>query len=150
MSRQFPDFLNSIEWNLVARANYQANESAPIANRLPPRNFLIENSNVLIIGIDSNSARSYWRTGGWAVQIIPFLPSSTSTYVAAVHSYRKWLRLRVLTLAVFPKISDTWALEISFPFYFNDASVEIWRYDGRDLDEFSPLASIEAKIDSFL
>jgi hypothetical protein len=148
MSRSFPDFLNAMEWNLVARQSYQANDGVVVRDRLPPRSWLIEGSHVVIIGINSNSARSYWRTGGWATQLIPFLPSTTSQYVAAVPSQRRWLRLRVLTLAVFPKISDVWALELSFPYYFNDVSVEVWRYDGRDFDEFDPLATIESKIDS--
>lgn len=148
MSRRFPDFLDAMEWNLVARQSYQANNGVVVVDRLPPRNWLVENSNVLIIGVDSNSARSYWRTGGWAAQIIPFQPSSTSVYPAAVQAQRKWLRLKVLTLCVFPKISDTWILEVSFPYWFNDVSVEIWRYDGRDYDAFDPLATLEQKIDA--
>ncbi len=148
MTRRFPNFLDSMEWNLVVRQSYQANDGVMVRDRLPSRTWLIQNSHVLIIGVRSNSARSYWRTGGWAAQLIPFLPSTTSDFVAAVDSNRRWLRLGVLTLVVFPKISDTWVLELSFPYWFDDVYVEVWRYDGIDLDGFETLDRIESKIDS--
>ena len=148
MSRQFPDFRETLEWNLVARATYQAPIGGLVSDRLPARQWLIQNSHLLIIGVSSTSARSTWKTGGWAAQILPFLPSSTSQYVAAVQSSRKWLRLGTLTLVTFPKVMRTYLLEISFPYWFEDVSVEIWRYDGRDLDTFERLDQLEASINS--
>ncbi|MBW4474062.1 MAG: hypothetical protein KME45_27360 [Stenomitos rutilans HA7619-LM2] len=148
MSRQFPDFRDTLEWNLVSRSSYQAVNNVNVKDRLPARTFLIENSHVLIIGVSSQSARSTWRTGGWAAQVLPFLPSTTSQYVAAVQSSRRWLRLRTLTLVVFPKVLPTYFLELSFPYYFDDVSVEIWRYDGRDLDTFDRIDQLEANLDT--
>jgi len=139
MNRQFPDFRDTLEWNLVNRSSYQAVNNVSVNDRLPSRTFLIENSHVLIIGVSSNSARSTWKTGGWAAQILPFSPSSTSQFVAAVQSSRRWLRLYSPTLVVFPKVLPTYLLEMSFPFWLNDVSVEIWRYDGRDFDVFERL-----------
>jgi hypothetical protein len=148
MSRQYPDFRENLEWNLVARQSYQAPQNVQVSDRLPARQWLIQNSHLLIIGVSSTSARSTWRTGGWAAQILPFLPSSTSQYVAAVQSSRKWLRLGTLTLVEFPKHLPTYLLEISFPYWFDDVSVEIWRYDGRDLDTFERLDQLEASINT--
>src|SRR5579885_1656764 len=147
--RQFPDFANTQEWNLVGRSSYQAqaltsNSYAPIT----AQNWLIQNSNVLIIGVSSVSSGATWRTGGWARQILSFLPSTASNFVAAVHTERRWLRLGTLTLCVFPKLMDSWILEISFPFWFQDATVEVWRYDGRDIDVFQRLDALEADINS--
>ena len=148
MSRQYPDFRDTIEWNLVARQSYQAPQNVQVSDRLPARQFLIENSHLLIIGTSSTSARSTWRTGGRAAQILPFLPSSTSQYVAAVQSQRKWLRLGTLTLVEFPKIMPTYVLEVSFPYWLDNVAVEIWRYDGRDLDAIERLDQLEANINA--
>ncbi len=143
MNRLLFDFLDTLEWNLVSRASYQAMNGVSVVNRLLPRTYLIQNSHVVIVGIDSQSARSTWNTGGWARMIIPFAPSSTTVFVAAVNADRKWLRLRNLNLVVFPKITDSWILEISFPYWFDDVLVEIWRYDGRDVDQFQRFNEIE-------
>lgn len=149
MSRQFPDFRDTLEWNLVARASYQAVQNVTLDVRLPSRTFLIENSHVLIIGVSSQSARSTWKTGGWAAQILPFSPSTTSQFVAAVQSSRRWLRLNSPSLVIFPKVLPTYFLELSFPYWFNDVSIEIWRYDGRDYDTFERLDQLESNLNSF-
>lgn len=149
MTRQFPDFSNTMEWNLVARESHQAVDDAQVANRLPTRTYFIENSSVLIIGVDSESARSTWKTGGWAMQRLPFLPSTTSNFLPVVQTTRRWLRLRALVLCVFPKLVDDWILEVNFPYWFDDVSIEIWRYDGRDLEVFESLDRIEQKIDAY-
>ncbi len=142
--RLFPDFGNPIEWNLVARASYQAPQTpTPYLNRLPSRSFLIENSYAVIIGLQSTTARSSWQTGGWANQVLPFLPSSTTDYAAAVQSSRHWLRLRMPNLCIFPKLLPTWILDLSFPYWLDDISIEVWRYDGRDIDQFQRLNELE-------
>lgn len=148
MSRQFPDFRDTLEWNLVTRASYQAVQNVTLDVRLPSRTFLIQNSHVLIIGVSSQSARSTWKTGGWAAQILPFSPSTTSVFVAAVQSSRRWLRLNSPTLIIFPKVLPTYFLEISFPYWFNDVSVEIWRYDGRDFDVFERMDQLETNFNT--
>lgn len=145
--RLFPNFTDTMEWNLVARATYQAPQTpTPYLNRLPSRSFLIENSHVLIIGLKSNSARSYWVTGGWAAQFFPFLPSSTSEYPAIVQGKRRWLRLGVMSLVIFPKILSTWVLELQFPYWLNDISIEVWRYDGTDLTVFDRIDTLEQQL----
>ena len=149
MSRSFPDFRDTLEWNNVARASYQAVQNVTVDQRLPSRTFLIQNSHVLIIGVSSTTARSTWKTGGWATQILPFSPSSTSQYIAAVQSSRRWLRLQSPTLVVFPKVLPTYFLELSFPYWFNDVSIEIWRYDGRDFDVFERVDQLESNLNSF-
>lgn len=142
--RLFPNFTDTLEWNLVARQTYLAPTTpTPYLNRLPDRQFLIENSHVLIIGARSDGARSYWQTGSWASQLLPFLPSSTTDYVAAVQHERRWIRLRVLNLLIFPKIIDTWILNLAFPYWLPDVSVEIWRYDGADIDQFQRFNDLE-------
>lgn len=145
--RYLPDFANTLEWNLVERASYQAPQTpTPYLNRLPPRNWVIENSNVLLIGCRSDSARSYWFTGGWATQLLPFLPSTTSNFAAASQAKQIRLQLGVLSLCVFPKILPTWILQIQFPYWLDDVSIEIWRYDGADLTVFERIDALEQQL----
>lgn len=135
MSRSFPGLDESNEWNLVGRDTLYA--TIPDAGEIIPirsRNWLIQNSNVLMIGLRSATASSHWYTGGWVQQLLPILPSYTSTYVAAVQSASQRLRLGILNLVVFPKYIDTYLIEINFPRWMRDISIEVWRYDGPDVD----------------
>lgn len=148
--RDFPDFSDTMEWNLVARQTYNANVNAALQNRLPARQWFIQNSNLLIIGVRSSTARTYWKTGGWASQIQPFLPSTVSEFAAAVQSDRKWLQLGRMTLLTFPKLLSGWILNIDFPYWLDQVYVEIYRYDGRDYTTFERLATLEQKIDALM
>lgn len=145
--RQLPDFLDSIEWNLVRRETLTAPETpTPYLNRLPLRSYLIQDSHALIIGLSSDSARSNWDTGAWCYPLIPFLPSSTSNFPAAVQAGGHRLRLRRLNFVMFQRLSPQWILEMQFPYWLNDISVEIWRYDGRDIDLFQRSDEIMAAL----
>lgn len=145
--RYLADFSEAIEWNLVARQTYTAPATpTPYLNRLPNRTFLIENSSALIIGLNSQSARSNWFTGGWASQLLLFLPSSTTEFTATVEASSKLLRLRRLNFVMFPRIMPTWLLELRFPYWLNDVYVEVWRYDGTDLSIFDRLDQLEANL----
>lgn len=156
MERQLPDFLDSIEWNLVGRIGLQAEQLDARSYRpIPAQSYFIQNSDVLIIGIKSATAQPTWNTGGWASQIIPFVPSSTTSFTAAVQNQQKRLRLNLLNLVIFPKITDSWILEIATPHWFLSTFIEVWRYDGRDVSQFdrfdqvsTDLIRIEQKIDA--
>lgn len=135
MPRYFPSIDESNEWNLVGRANLQA--TIPDAGEIipiPSRSFLIQNSNVLMIGLRSQTASPRWYTAGWAQQILPILPGYTSDYVAAVQSDSQRLKLGILNLVVFPKFVDNYLVQVSFPRWMRDISLEVWRYDGPDVD----------------
>lgn len=145
--RIFPDFSDAMEWNLVARETLIAPTTpTPWQNRIPARSYLIQNSHVTIIGVRSTSARSRWFTGGWASQILPFTPSSTSEYTAAVRHESRWLRLNNQTLVIWPRILPTWLLTLDFPYWLEEVRLEVWRYDGADLDVFNRIDSLEQNL----
>lgn len=146
--RNLLDFSDTIEWNLVARQTYQVATPSRIWERLPNRDFFIENSQVLIIGLSAEFSRSTWYTGGWASQLLPFLPSSTSIFPAIVQAKSFKLRLGIQNLIVFPRFLPLWILQLSFPYWLEDVTVEIWRYDGRDLAVFDQLDRMENKLDA--
>lgn len=145
--RQFPDFANTIEWNLVNRSALTAQMlTAKSYAPIPAQSFLIQNSAVVMIGVSSTKAPANWKTGGYVKQLLPFVPSSTSQFVAAVQTDSRWLRLGTLTLCVFPKILNQWLLELSFPYWLEQVSFEIWRYDGQDNDAFQQFAFIQGQL----
>lgn len=150
MSRLLAEFQDAMEWNLVGRHSYQVPENRQAVDRVPPVDFLVENSHVVIIGCDAQLKRSTWRTAGWAAQTLPFLPSSTSNFTASVEGSRQWLPLGRLKLCVFPKTMPTWRLRIEFPWWLNDITLEVWRYDGADRTEFDYLTTIQEQIGSLI
>lgn len=149
--RHFPDFTDTLEWNLVARTTYDAatrvEEGITTFLPLPPRGWVIENSHVLLIGVKAKNPRSTWYTGGWASQRLLFVPSSTTEFTATVKAASKRLTLGSLTLFVAQTLMPTWLLYVEFPRWFIGVTIEIWRYDGRDVDVFQRLDELEAKID---
>jgi hypothetical protein len=63
-----------------------------------------------------------------------------------VQASKRWVRLRTLNLLIFPKFTTTWILDIAFPYWLPDVSIEVWRYDGRDIDQFQRFNELEAKL----
>lgn len=140
--RRFPDFTNSLEWNEVARQAYVAQIVEPRGYiPIPAAVWTINNSHCLLIGTRSDSAERRWFLGARAQQILPFTPSSVSEYTNLTHLSEFKCGLGRLTLCTFPKFASTWLLRLEFPWWLQDVSVEIWRYDGRDVDLFSPGAT---------
>lgn len=134
--RSFPDFSNSLEWNLVTRRSLVNRQLIGGYVRLPPLTVNISNSHLLMIGVASNSAKSHWYTAGWARQFLNFSPSSTSVFPVGVQTVSHRLALGTLNCLTFAKEINDWTLQIAFPVYLEDALVEIWRYDGTDLSVF--------------
>lgn len=134
--RSFPDFSNTLEWNLVTRRSLITRQLIGGYFRLPPMTIDIVNSHLLMIGVASSSAKSHWYTAGWARQLLSFSPSSTSVFPSAVQTNSYRLALGVLNCLAFGKEVNSWTLQISFPVYLEDALIEVWRYDGTDLTVF--------------
>ncbi len=63
------------------------------------------------------------------------LPSTTSDFVAAVVAAEAKLQLFHLNLIRFPDLNvPQYLLNIEFPYYFEQASIEIWKYSGPNND----------------
>jgi hypothetical protein len=148
MERQFPDFLNAMEWNLVARRSLQVQSVSQKAyNPIPPQSFLLE-SFVLMIGVRNVEAPNRWYLGAWATMFAPMLPGSTSEFVASVVVTQRKIRLGVLNLVVFPKVMAPYLLEVKFPAWHEQILLEVWRYDGQDVDQFYQLDQLQQSADS--
>jgi len=134
--RSFPDFSDTLEWNLVTRQLLNDRRVIGGFLRLPPMTAEIVNSHLLMIGVTSSSARPHWYRAGWARQFLDFSPSSTSIFPRGVQTCSYPLALGTLNCLTFAKEIERWTLQIAFPVYFQDALVEVWRYDGNDLTVF--------------
>lgn len=151
MDRQFPQFTDALEWNLIRRDDVIAQE---VANGrgfvpIPPRNFGAD-KHVLLIGVDTDvPAGKNWITGGWAEQYSYQSPSSTSQFPPMVRLASHRLKLETLNLVVFPKVGTVpYLCQVTVPRYFKRALIEVWRYDGDDQSVFDSLQVLDQKIDA--
>lgn len=134
MDRRLPDLTDSLEWNLVHRADYQATENGDgTYTPIPPFSVIISNSHTLMIGIKSSMAATSWYTGGWAAQRLLMIPSSTTDFAANVQTSNIRLKLGILNLCQFPDLVSNWMLYLKIPKWIKQATVEVWQYDGREL-----------------
>ncbi|UBF28324.1 hypothetical protein K9N68_10835 [Kovacikia minuta CCNUW1] len=149
MERLFPEFSDTLNWNLVARESYQVERvSEKSYNPISLKYWLIEDSYVLMIGVKSGSSEPRWYLGAWAAQLLLFTPSATTIFTASVHAAQRRVRLNHLNLCVFPKIQSQWMLQVKFPWWFEDVQIEIWKYDGADIDLFQRVDQIENAVNS--
>lgn len=71
--------------------------------------------------------------------LLPMSPSSTTVFTSAVAADNRRLRLGVLNLLIFPRLIKPWILELKFPYWHEEIYLEVWRYDGADIDVFQRL-----------
>ena len=134
------DLWNRLNWDLLLRTQ---REITPIENR-PGDYIRISDisitctSPVLMIGVRSENAKSYWVVGGWASMNLLVIPSTTTEFVAAVHDAASSVRCRLgqLNLIRFPELNlYPYLLIFSVPYWFLDVYLEIWQYSGSNPDE---------------
>lgn len=91
-----------------------------------------------MVGIQTaTEGAARWFRGGWASMVLFQTPSSATDLVSLVQVASRPLRLGMFTLVVFPKVGDLpYNCQVKVPKYFRDATIEVWRYDGVDLDLF--------------
>lgn len=145
--RSFPDIGQSIEWNLVRRSTVTSSRVGQ-QWKIPNQSYGIENSSVCAVGVRNTLAKPTWKLGGWATQNLFLGMGYTSQFVAYVETSRKKIWLDRLNLLIYPKLADLWSLELSFPWWHEQMLIEVWRYDGRDLDAVQQVLALEQKLDS--
>lgn len=149
MDRQFAQFTEAVEWNLVRREELVAQEVFDGRGLIPipPRNFGCDR-HVLLIGVATDiPAGRRWKTGGWAEQLSFQSPSSTTQFQPPIKISSRWLSVNRLNLVIFPKLGTVpYLCQISVPTYFKQALVECWKYDGPDESLFDRLSQIESQI----
>lgn len=150
MSQPILDLSNSLNWDLVVRKTYQVKWiSETQFHAIPDQSFTLDNR-LLMVGVKCSKAQETWWLGARLSQRLLTLPSSTSEFVAAVEVCRKRCRLNALTLVEFPMLGvSPYLLIVEFPYWFEDAYLEIWKYSGIDSDSHTEaLKRIEEKLNS--
>jgi hypothetical protein len=138
------DYIDRLNWNLVKRQSY----TAPIIARQygsydyePLADIqLVMRSPILLIGVKSTKAEPHWKRGCWASQYLPFIPSSESEFTAAVKDPVSYpCQLGVLNKIEFPYTGiSPYILNISFPYWLEQASIEVWQYSENLVGVYEP------------
>lgn len=150
MGQPILDLGNSINWDLVVRQNYTAKVLTETTfEAIPDKSFVLE-SRFLMVGVKCSKARNTWWLGARLSMRLLTLPSTTSNFPAAVEAFKKNCRLDALTLVELPAWGvNPYLLVVTFPWWFEDAYLEIWKYSGPDTTTDSEsLKRIEEKLNS--
>lgn len=152
-------------WDLATKENWELILSdRRIANRLPTPDpakykylydpiapiYTTPSSRVLLIGTQSNSAKSYWFLGARVSQYLYVSPSMNSNLISGVQtSDIKRVGLNRLTLVKFEDYGVyPYTLQIEIPYWLEDIYVEVWEYQGIYADENQQYEELIARLDS--
>lgn len=156
------DLANVENWQLLlsekrlATAKTQPISGKNFFNPIPPV-YANPNSNILLVGVQSEYAKPTWFLGARIAQFLYVSPSSYYNYTSGVQiSNIRKIGLNRLTLIKFDDFDiNEYVLEVAIPYWIQDIYVEVWQYlgDVRDSDEewvslVERLNSIESKLDS--
>lgn len=146
--RQLPQLTDRLEWNLISRQEFTAQEIIVGRRRrvtyyIPDQRYVID-GHVIAIGLANPVAPANWFLGAWGTQALLINPSTTSQFFSAgMQADVRRLRINALNLWITPKLDRPWRLELRFPYWHSQMLVEIWRYDGLDFDVFERMRDIE-------
>lgn len=128
-------------WSSVIRRTYKA---TPILNKkgqykpIPPQK-LSASSRILLAGSQNPDTKPNWYLGGYLSQNIRYSPGSLSS---TFETGRAAIPLNKLALIMFPAIEAQgtfYDLEIQIARWHTQLYVEIWQYNGQDLDSTDEL-----------
>lgn len=123
---------------------------------IPPI-FAAPNSNVLLVGIRSESALPHWFLGARVSQYLYVSPSNSPNLVSGVQvaghikaGLNRLTLCQFLNYGIYPYV-----VQLDIPYWLEDIYVEVWEYRGLQLNEdvqyeniMSRLNNIETKIDN--
>lgn len=156
-------------WDLATRDNWELVLSdsrvvTPIPNSqtdyggysftpIPPV-YAVCNTNTVLVGTFSQTAKPYWFLGGRVSQFLSVSPSLSSNFISGVQAgASRNVGLNRLNLLKFDDYDIyPYTLSIDTPYWLEDIYIEVWQYEGGDNtdadDILIRLDSIEMKIDA--
>ncbi|MGL4620701.1 hypothetical protein [Chroococcidiopsis sp.] len=159
----FLELTPSTNWQRVGASRYLAeiisNTPQEIEYKpIPPIYFTVE-SNFLLIGVQSDSAKPYWYLGANVSQYLYIAPDlGDANFPGGVQSSdQKKLGLNRLTLVNFQDYNiSPYILLFEVPYWLRDLYIEVWQHIGGSSDSVQDalidvkqrLERIEYKIDS--
>ena len=112
--------------------------------------YLTLNSNILLVGAQSDSAKSYYYLGAKVTQYLYVSPSSNSQFTQGVKIIdEKRIKLNNLNLVTFQDYNIyPYLLVVEVPYWLEDAYVEVWEYLGTKLNSVETLLqNLELKLE---
>lgn len=93
--------------------------------------YVSPNSNILLVGSQSNSAEKHWYLGARVSQYLYVSPSASANFIRGIEAQeQKRIRLNNLTLVNFKDYGIyPYILAIEVPYWLEDAYVEVWEYN---------------------
>jgi hypothetical protein len=153
-----PELFNPQNWNLVNKQSQfvrvlERNKAGRITLYHPLQDIqLLVNSPILLVGVRSEAVAPHWKCGGWASMWIPFLPSSTTEFTAAINTPndRTICYLNQLNLVKFPFLGlNQYILNLSFPYWLEDIYIEVWQFSMAIAGGYNP-PSIESQLEKIV
>lgn len=138
------EYVNPLNWNIIKRAAYTAQivrQDARGYDYLAIGDVqVVSRSPIMLVGVGSTKSEKHWKTGCWASQYLPFIPSSTTEFSANIRDpLNIRCQLGVLNLCQFPYSGvSPFILNLSFPYWLEQASIEVWQYGESMTGEFEP------------
>lgn len=120
---------------------------------IPPV-YAVCNTDTVLVGTFSQSAKPYWFLGARVSQYLYVSPSMSSNFISGVQAgATQRAGLNRLTLFKFENYNvHPYTLSIETPYYIEDIYIEVWQYlaqDNTDSDDILlRLDSIEMKLDA--
>lgn len=126
-----PNLSNAGNWEFLyttSRARAETTTGAKIPIPVIQVPILIE-SHLIAIYTDSDSAKGNWVNAGWAAFYVP-----TGITVGGANDGKIGESIRIFlnerTIITVPKLSESYALELSVPPYFDDVTYSVYQYIG--------------------
>lgn len=142
-----PELVNPLNWNIIKRQTYSAQvyhvDTFGYNYITIPDIQVVARSPLLLVGVGSTKKEPTWKIGCWATQFLPFAPSSTTQFLPNIRQPdRIACQFGVLNLCQFPYAGvSPYLLNLSFPYWLEQASIEVWQY-GEAMDgTFEPAAT---------
>jgi len=152
------EFGDNLNWDLVLRQTYYALPVAEMRNKHYPIPSILTlcDSQTLVIGARSDSAKFHWSYAGIVKQKLLFSPSYVSIFDSPItNSEIHRITLKELTLVRFRNYNlNPYLLEFKPAKWHTDITLEIWKYSGSEPTDDAhfneienSLLNIQSKID---
>lgn len=140
MLKPILELTGSTSWNIAYKRDLfaDADENQPKGFRpIPRQNFLCQ-SNLMLIGVSSNAAKSTWYTGAYIeVNLLLGSVDSESAYPGVTQILNARIGLRRLTLLHWYEYEPKpYAILLNVPRWISQLSVEAYWYDGPQSDNY--------------
>lgn len=137
-------------WSLILNNTYQVVVTNPEKNWYKPLNPIVVSAQnrIILAGVTSTKAKPHWYLGAWVTAQINISPSTQAGFYGFVQSKEvQKVPLHKLALLEFETYQlPTYSLVFTFPYWLEDATLEVWQYTGTEPDVGNLPTAVQQKI----